>query len=76
SIVTYNIIDEKRVGLANMGNYPYGKDMYGESLRMALTSLFEEYATDIAVKKIAPAENSQRNESLNNTIGSKILKIR
>ncbi|KAK3726170.1 hypothetical protein QZH41_012757, partial [Actinostola sp. cb2023] len=50
--------------------------MYGESLRMALTSLFEEYATDIAVKKIAPAENSQRNESLNNTIGSKNLKIR
>ncbi|KAK3728101.1 hypothetical protein QZH41_003916 [Actinostola sp. cb2023] len=50
--------------------------MYGESLRMALTSLFEEYATDIAVKKIAPAENSQRNESLNNTIGSNNLKIR
>jgi hypothetical protein len=55
---------------------PYGKDLQGEKLRLALSALFEEYTTNVVVAKLAPAENSQRNESLNNVIGSKNLKTR
>jgi len=58
------------------GDLPYGKDLHGEALKKALTDIFDEYSTDVAVTKIAPAENSQRNESLNNTIASKNIKTR
>ena len=37
---------------------------------------FAEYTTDIVLEKLAPCLNSQRNESLNGTIGSKNPKIR
>ncbi|XP_068756051.1 uncharacterized protein [Montipora capricornis] len=55
---------------------PFGKDLHGDELEKALTSVFNEYSTDVVVKKLAPAANSQRNESLNNSVGSKNPKIR
>lgn len=55
---------------------PYNKDLMGNELKKALTSLFEEYATDTVAEKLLPFANSQRNESLNSTIGSKNPKIR
>jgi len=55
---------------------PYGKDLFGDSLNKALTDILDEYSTDIVVNKLAPCANSQRNESLNSTIGSKNPKTR
>ena len=55
---------------------PFGKDLHGDELEKALTTVFNEYSTDVVVKKLAPAANSQRNESLNNVVGSKNPKIR
>ena len=55
---------------------PNGKSLYGEPLKNALTNIFSEYATDIVVKKLSPCANSQRNESLNNTIATKKPKTR
>ena len=55
---------------------PYGKDLFGDSLKKALTDILDEYSTDIVVNKLAPCANSQRNESLNSTIGSKNPKTR
>lgn len=50
---------------------PNGKNLHGEPLKNALTNIFSEYATDTVVKKLSPCANSQRNESLNNTIATK-----
>jgi hypothetical protein len=50
---------------------PHGKDLHGAKLKQALSRLFEEYATDIVVKKLVPFANSQRNESFNNIVSSK-----
>lgn len=55
---------------------PYGKDLHGVELKNALTQIFEEYTTDVVLEKLTPCLNSQRNESLNGTIGSKNIKIR
>ena len=55
---------------------PHGKDLFGDSLKKALTDILDEYSTDIVVNKLAPCANSQRNESLNSTIGSKNPKTR
>ena len=56
---------------------PYGKDLFGDSLKKALTDILDEYSTiDIVVNKLAPCANSQRNESLICTIGSKNPKTR
>ena len=55
---------------------PNGKSLHGEPLKNALTNIFSEYATDIVVKNLSPCANSQRNESLNNTIATKKSKTR
>lgn len=55
---------------------PYGKDLHGSSLQQALQDLFSEYASSTVASKLAPCLDSQRNESLNGTIGSKNLKVR
>ena len=55
---------------------PHGKDLFGDSLKKALSDIFEEYSTDIVVNKLVHCANSQRNESLNSTIGSKNPKTR
>ena len=55
---------------------PYGKDLTGENLRKALEEVFEIYTNENVLKKIAQNASSQRNESLNSTIGSKNPKIR
>ena len=55
---------------------PYGKDLHGSCLQQALQDLFSEYASPTVASKWAPCLDSQRNESLNGTIGSKNLKIR
>ena len=65
----------------NPGSYkhndlPFGDDLHGDELKRPLTKVFDEYSTDIVAKKLAPAANSQRNESLNNSVGSKNPKIR
>ena len=54
----------------------HGKDIHGTSLQQALQNLFDECATETVTTKLAPCMDSQRNESLNGTIGSKNLKIR
>lgn len=48
----------------------------GDSLKKALTDIFDEYSTDIVVSKLTPCANSQRNKRLNCTIGSKNPKTR
>ena len=48
---------------------PFGKDLYGNALETALKSIFDDYSTDIVVKKLAPGTNSQRNEAYNNVVG-------
>ena len=58
------------------GELPFGKDLHGDDLEKALTKVFEDYSTDIVVKKLAPATSSQRNESFNNVVGSRNIKIR
>ena len=55
---------------------PYGKDLHGSSLQQALQDLFSEYASPTVASKLSPRLDSQRNESLNGTIGSKNLKVR
>ena len=55
---------------------PHHKDLHGEELKSALTSLFDEYTTDTVTKKLVPFANSQRNEALNSIVGSKNPKIR
>ena len=55
---------------------PYGKDLHGSSVQSALPELFSEYASETVTSKLAPCMDSQRNESLNGTIGSKNVKIR
>ena len=50
---------------------PNGKDLFGDSLKIALSDILDKYSTDIVVNKLTPCANSQRNESLNSTIGSK-----
>jgi len=60
----------------NHKDLPYGKDLHGENLKSALTSLFGEYSTDTVVRKLVPAANSRRIESLNSVVGSKNPKIR
>ena len=65
----------------NPGSYkhndlPFGNDLHGDELERALMKVFDEYSTDVVAKKVAPAANSQRNESLNNSVGSKNPKIR
>ena len=55
---------------------PYGKDLHGSSLQQAMQDLFSEYASPTVASKLAPCLDSQRNESLNGTIGSKNLKVR
>ena len=50
---------------------PYGKNLHGDALQDALEELFSEYYNDEMVKKLAPAANSQRNESFNSVVGSK-----
>ena len=55
---------------------PYGKDLHGSSPQQALQDLFSEYASPTVASKLAPCLDSQRNESLNGTIGSKNLKVR
>jgi len=54
---------------------PFGKYLHGDELQKALTTVFNEYSTDVVVKKLAPAANSQCSESLNNVVGSKNPKI-
>ena len=54
----------------------FGNDLHGDDLEKALTKVFEDYSTDIVVKKLAPATNSQQNEAFNNVVGSKTPKIR
>ena len=49
---------------------PNGKDLFGDSLKIALRDILDEYSTDIVVNRLTPHANSQRNESLNSTIGS------
>ncbi|CAB4007536.1 Hypothetical predicted protein, partial [Paramuricea clavata] len=55
---------------------PHHKDLQGEQLKSALTSLLDEYTTETVVKKLVPFANSQRNEALNSIVGSKNSKIR
>ncbi|XP_078380315.1 uncharacterized protein LOC144663289 [Oculina patagonica] len=55
---------------------PFGKDLYGDALEAALNAIFDDYSTDIVVKELAPATNSQRNEAFNSVVGSKNPKIR
>ena len=55
---------------------PYGKDLHESSLQSALQELFSEYASETVTSKLATCMDSQRNESLNGTIGSKNVKIR
>ena len=50
--------------------------LFGDKLEKALTTIFEEYSTDVVIKKLAPASNSQRNEALNSVVSSKAPKSR
>ena len=60
----------------NHKDLPYGKDLHGDNLNSALTSLFGEYSIDTVIRKLVFAAYSQRNESRNSVVGSKNPKIR
>ena len=55
---------------------PYGKDLFSEELKSALTTIFSDYSTETVAEKLAPFSNSQRNEALNSVVRSKNPKIR
>ena len=55
---------------------PYGKDLVGESLKSSLTTIFNDYSTDVVAEKLVPVLNTQKNEALNSVVGSKNPKIR
>ncbi len=55
---------------------PFGKDLVGENLRKSLDEVFELYSSETVVKKLLQNASSQRNESLNSTIGTKNPKTR
>lgn len=55
---------------------PLGQDLYGDALEAALNAIFDDNSTDIMVKQLAPATNSQRNEAFNNVVESKNPRIR
>ena len=55
---------------------PNSKNNYGDSLKKALTDIFYECSIDIVVSKLTPCANSQKNKSLNSTIGSENPKTR
>ena len=54
-------------------NLPGGKDLRGDGLKSFLTETPEQYARDDTVKKLVNLGSTQRNESLNNVVGSKNL---
>ena len=37
---------------------PFGKDLFGDQLRKSIQAIFDEYCTDLVVKKLSPAANS------------------
>ena len=53
-----------------------GKILRGDGLKSFLTETLQEYARDDIVKKLVNLGSTQPNESLNNVIGSKNLKVR
>ena len=55
---------------------PFGKDLVGDNLRKSLEEVFEIYSSETVVKKLLQNASSQRNESLNSTIGSENPKTR
>ena len=55
---------------------PYGKDLVGESLKSSLTTILNDYSTDVVAEKLVPVLNTQKNEALNSVVGSKNPKIR
>ena len=57
-------------------NLSHGRNLHGDALKSALTEIFSQYYSDIVVKKLVPAVNSQRNKSFNSVIGSNAPKIR
>ena len=51
---------------------PYGKDLHGKRLELALINIFNDSdSTDAVAEKLAALTNSQQNEALNSVIGSK-----
>ena len=55
---------------------PGGKDLTGNCVRAFLEETTAKFATSEYIKKLEQLGSTQRNESLNNVIGSKVLKIR
>ena len=55
---------------------PGGKDLTGNGVRAFLEETTAKFATSEYIKKLEQLGSTQRNESLNNVIGSKVLKIR
>ena len=56
------------------GELPHRIDMHGDELKKTLTTVFTDYSTDV-VKNVAPTPSCQSNESFNNVVGSKNLKV-
>jgi len=54
----------------------YGKDLHGEKLLSALDNILKDYCSDAVAERHSTMTNSQRNESLNSVVGSKIPKVR
>ncbi|CAH3155409.1 unnamed protein product, partial [Pocillopora meandrina] len=80
-----NQFNEEEKRLSTTGNeevvklgvsLPGGKDLTGEDLRATLEEAIRPFLSHDSVKKLAPAGSSQRNESVNSSIGSKAPKIR
>ena len=56
------------------GNLPYGRDLFGEELRVDLQKLFRVYAEN--AKKLAPSGSTQVNENSNCMVAAKAPKNR
>ena len=56
-----NILHNTKQGKLHKNENWNGKDLHGDNLKSALTSLFGEYSTDTVTRKLVPAANSQCN---------------
>lgn len=54
---------------------PYGKDLFGDELRKAVTTIFDEYCTDIVVAKLALEQILNETKPLTVSLDPKTLKL-
>ena len=73
----HDVVSRKILLPTNIHTCQMAKISLGDPLKKkALSEILDVYSSDTVVNKLTPCANSQRNESLNSTIGSKNSKTR